>query len=417
MAYTPLRSIDGILADTWWYGLTKRLSAADFRRLATLRAQQGFNAVQLVAGIPPEVGPASPHAASDVGVAWTPDGRFNDAYLKLARDRITLLNSHGLRALVYGAWGHQIGWLGRERMTTWWQLLVRNLDDLDVVYCLTGELTLWVGQEDLLLPDKSTDVLTGRRRSLPWLLRRLPRRALGTLHGLAARDPRRRRRMQQRKIDWTFVLEQLAASTDRPILVHPNALESGRDSVLSPDVLAADTTQTGHSYETRDLLWQMPLRSRGRFINLEPWYEGIHGQFGPSDQLYAFWVSVLAGATGYCYGAHGIWNVGDGTFLAHWGTQTFAAAMELETPWLLGDSNAIFQQWGGRGESVHAIDGGVLTMIGRCDGDDAIRFFPDVRETSTLPAGRYWLPRRGCFATDPPVSGAVVVLSGSAATL
>jgi hypothetical protein len=404
-------SVDGLLADTWWYGLTSRLSARDFARCAVLRAEQGFNAVQLVVGIPPEVGPASPHAASEVGVAWSSDGAFNDAYVALAQERIRLLNAHGLRAVVYGAWGHQIGWLGRQRMADWWGLLVRRLDDLDVVYCLTGELTLWIGREGLLLPDRSTDDVADASPGRA-LLGRLPAPVRRRLRAAAARDPRHRRQLQGRKADWTFVLERLAATTDRAIIVHPTTGTTGRGSVLRPELLAAETVQTGHSAAARTSLWELPLQAHEGFVNLEPWYEGIHNGFGCNDQLYAYWVSVLAGATGHCYGAHGMWNVGDGRFLAHWGGQTFAEAVALETPRLLGRSNALWREWGARGEPVHSTRGGALTMIGRRDGDRSLLFFPDAARPTALPAGRYWIPTTGRFADQRPPLGSVVVVTG-----
>jgi len=50
-------NIAGFLADTWWFGLSRRLSEKDFKDLAILRATQGFSAIQLVVGVPPEVGP------------------------------------------------------------------------------------------------------------------------------------------------------------------------------------------------------------------------------------------------------------------------------------------------------------------------------------------------------------------------
>ncbi len=58
-----------LLCDTWWYGLTSRWTKEQMLSLAKLRVSQGFNAVQLVVGIPPEVGPEHPSAASEVGPA------------------------------------------------------------------------------------------------------------------------------------------------------------------------------------------------------------------------------------------------------------------------------------------------------------------------------------------------------------
>lgn len=57
-----------------------------------------------------------------------------------------------------------------------------------------------------------------------------------------------------------------------------------------------------------------------------------------SDQIFAFWVSMLSGASAYC----GIWNVGDGNFLAHWGRRTFREAKKPTVPLKIVKSNKLF---------------------------------------------------------------------------
>jgi hypothetical protein len=96
----------GFLADTWWFGLSKRLSKNDFGDLVALRAAQGFSAIQLVAGVPPQVGPEN--ARSPVGFPWTTGGEFSQRYLKFVRENIRYLNDSGFVVIAYGAWGHQI---------------------------------------------------------------------------------------------------------------------------------------------------------------------------------------------------------------------------------------------------------------------------------------------------------------------
>lgn len=78
------------------------------------------------------------------------------------------------------------------------------------------------------------------------------------------------------------------------------------------------------------------------FINLEPWHEGINNSFFESDQIFAFWVSILSGASAYCYGSHGIWDVGDGNFLTYWGRRTFWEAKKSAVPLKIGKSNKLF---------------------------------------------------------------------------
>lgn len=386
--------------------------------LARRRAEQGFSAIQLVVGIPPEVGPENENTKSEAGFPWTLRGDFNQAYLELARERIRQLNELGLRAIVYGAWGHQIHWLGLEGMTRWWFKLIETLDGLDVIYCLSGESSLWVNQESMLLPDRSTDDLAARttirwRQFVPARLRPLARRFVAVANGRRSAPL-----LEERRQAWSLVLDRVAQKTGRPILIHPVPAETGFEAVCNPHLLAANTVQTGHDPLSRNQLWQRPLALlRGsvggqRYINLEPWYEGIRDQFWCPDQLYAYWVTMLAGASSYCYGAHGIWNVGDGKFLAHWGRQTFAQAMALETPTLLGLSHRQFMQRGHQqGETFLEMAGEELLTIGRRTGRKVTQYFPEISRVDHIPGGRIWLPLQGAFSESLPATGQVVVFT------
>ncbi len=296
---SPLRlspSGPSFLADTWWYGMTRRWDRDSFRSLAERRSNQGFDAIQLVVGIPPEVGPEHAEAASEVGPAWELSGRINRRYLELARDRIEILFSVGLRPIVYAAWGPQIDWLGAATMQRWWSAVMQELADLDPIYCLCGEV------------DLHCDV-----------------NALRT----------------QRLARWRAVLEFAHGEAAARFLVHTTGSTTAFDLFGNHPSLLANSTQTGHARASTPLLYERPLEHRRRFpgrafVNLEPWYEGIRGSFGTDDQLFAFWASKLAGSTGHAYGAQGLWNLGDGRFLSHWGEQTLNQATALDTPEHLG---------------------------------------------------------------------------------
>jgi hypothetical protein len=319
----------------------------------------------------------------------------------------------GFVVVVYGAWGHQIEWLGKEKMAAWWLQIVGTLDTLDVIYCLCGESNLGVGEARKLLPDKSTDdLVTGR------VVPVLPSRARDALAKTVKRLRKQlhKNRYRKRRDDWSFVLEEVSHSTDKPIIIHPTPGETGDEAVSNPELLAANTVQTGHDLRARDRLWRLPLAllkndcTHKGYINLEPWYEGIRDQFWAEDQMFSYWVTMLAGAMSYCYGAHGIWNVGDGKFLAHWGKQTFAQALALDTPRLLGLSHKQYLLWGGqRGQVFHRARGRDLRTIGREAEGRLIQFFPDVARASHVPAGRIWLPLEGVFAEALPPQGQVVI--------
>ena len=83
------------LGDTWWMGLCRRLSwPEDFQRLAADRVAKGFNVVQIVAGLYPDMPPFDPRGANEAGFPWEPEfARINPAYFDMADLRIEYLAS------------------------------------------------------------------------------------------------------------------------------------------------------------------------------------------------------------------------------------------------------------------------------------------------------------------------------------
>jgi hypothetical protein len=416
MSRTERTDIPNFLCDTWWFGLTNRLSDSSFERLAKLRSKQGFSAVQLVVGIPPEVGPENQNAASRVGPAWNLKGEFNNIYLDHTRGKIQQLNSYGLTAIVYGAWGQQVEWLGVKRMKDWWKETIHKLDDLDVMYCLTGESDIWVGEEGKLLPDKTTGELN-TVHMLPFLHPRLV--YLGKRLIRMVSEPLNESKKEERREKWSEVLASVSAATKKPIFIHPLPGRTSEQVVNNPELLDALTIQTGHDASTRKILWQLPLETARSylnkpFINLEPWYEGITGRFGIKDQLYAYWASMMAGAHAYCYGAQGIWNVGDSKFLAHWGNQTLEEAMQLEAPGLIGKSHKLFVASGYMDyEKVEVEDrDGEMIKITRTDRKgNSVCYIPEVSQAAEIPQGRVFLPLKGVFTKTVPHDGQIVIIS------
>lgn len=333
--------IKPFLSDTLWFGMTDRLSDDDLQNYLELRNKQGFDAIQVVVGVPPEVGYKNKNVSNKEGYPWDLEGHINRQYLEAVRERLQTINKAGFQAVVYGAWGHQIDWVGKEFMLEWWKKIVQYTNDLNVVYTLTGESDIWVGESKKLLPDKTSDEMhqshTIIHPRIDYLFKKVYRKASQLTYN---------QKLKQRREDWSYVLENLSHITDHPILLHPLPDRTSNDTVSNPELLSAITIQTGHSEATRKLLWYVPQRiikdnSESVFINLEPWYEGILGKFGTDDQLFSYWATMLSGASAYVYGAHGIWNIGDGDFLGHWGKQTFDQALELNTPFLIGSSHKL----------------------------------------------------------------------------
>ncbi|MBL9204636.1 MAG: DUF4038 domain-containing protein [Opitutaceae bacterium] len=59
------------LGDTWWMGLCHRLKwPEDVKTLAANRKEKGFNVIQIVAGLYPDMPPFDPRGANEAGFPW-----------------------------------------------------------------------------------------------------------------------------------------------------------------------------------------------------------------------------------------------------------------------------------------------------------------------------------------------------------
>lgn len=406
-----LRSFPPFLADTWWYGMTKRLSDNDFELLVMRREEQGFNAAQIVVGIPPEAGVKNENAKSIKGIAWDLEGIINYQYLEFVRERVKFMNAHNIMAIVYGAWGHQIEWIDKEKMCKWWKAIVDYLDEFNVIYCLTGESDLWVEpfMARRLLPNKTTKDIISKNR----YVQRIER----YLYYKFVKDNKNNNWHEIRKEKWSYVLEYLSSITEKPIIIHTTPSIDGIGAVNCPDLLAANTFQTGHNINAESNIWMWPIKSiesniNKPVINLEPWYEGIFDDFYKEKQMKAFWLSLASGASALCYGAHGIWNVGDSIFLSQWGKQTFMQALELETPKILGKSFELLKKEGVFSwKQVNSLtENDELLALTRSSSDGKkLIYIPDVKKCSSIPEGRYLNIDNVEFCNQKPCSGQLVV--------
>lgn len=405
------RTFSPFLADTWWYGMTKRLSDTDFELLVVKREEQGFNAAQIVVGIPPEAGVRNENAKSLKGVAWNLEGTINYQYLEFVRERVKFMNAHNIMAIIYGAWGHQIEWIDKEQMCKWWKAVVDYLDGLKVIYCLTGESDLWAEpfMAKRLLPNKTTKDIISKKAYLQKIERYLYYKFI--------KDHKNSNWQEIRKEKWSYVLEYLASITAKPIIIHTTPSIDGIGAVNCPDLLAANTFQTGHNINAESNIWMWSIKSKESdinkpVINLEPWYEGIFDDFYKEKQIKAFWLSLASGASALCYGAHGIWNVGDSLFLSQWGRQTFAQALELETPTILGKSFELLKKEGvfswNQINSLKKNDELLALIRSSSDGKKLI-YIPDVKRYSDIPEGRYLNVNDVEFCSQKPCSGQLVV--------
>jgi len=262
------------LGDTWWYGLSGRLTDAEFAGLADQRVRQGFNVIQMVAGLNPDVGPFDPRCNNDGGFAWTADwDALNPAWFDAADRRVAMLVEAGLVPCIVGCWGYYLPWLGVAKMQRHWREIIARWAAYPVVWCLAGEGTM------------------------PWYLSE-------------TKDADR----EELRSGWS-TLAAYVRETDpfgRLITIHPS--RSGRECVNQASSLDFDMLQTGHgstnSYANtlRVLAEKVSEQPTMPVVESEVNYEGIGEACRQEVQRWCFWATFLSGGKGFTYGANGLWQ-------------------------------------------------------------------------------------------------------------
>ena len=266
------------LGDTWWMGLCERLSwPGDFQMLTRDRVEKGFSVIQIVAGLYPDMGAFDERGRNEAGFPWREEwAGIRPEYFDLADRRIHHLVKSGLVPCIVGCWGYYLPWLGVEKMKQHWRNLVAHWGAYPVVWCLAGE------------------------GSMPYYL---------------SEDKEGDRQRQQS--GWTELAGYVRQIDPygHPITIHPSS--SSRVTVDDPSVLDLDMLQTGHGDRG-----SIPntLRVVGEAYRAEPpmpvvqsevCYEGIGEACRQEVQRYMMWACMLSGASGFTYGANGIWQVND----------------------------------------------------------------------------------------------------------
>jgi len=264
------------LGDTWWMGLTGRLSWPDgFQTLTADRVAKGFSVVQIVAGLYPDMPPFDPRGANEAGFPWQTDfSRINPAYFDMADLRIQHLADHGIVPCIVACWGYFLPIMGLAKTKQHWRYLIARWGAYPVMWCLAGE----GGMPYYLSKTKEAD-------------------------------------SEKQKHGWTELARYVRATDafSHPITIHPSRM--GRNIVDDPSVLDFDMLQTGHndrrsaastvetvleSYNDKPV---MPV------VVGEVCYEGIAEACREEVQRFMFWAAILSGAAGHTYGANGIWQV------------------------------------------------------------------------------------------------------------
>lgn len=309
------------LADTWWFALCDRVSTEELAALAERRVAQGFSAVQVVAGLLPEVAPFAELGALDGRWPWRPDWtELDPVWWEAADRRLELIIEHGLVPVVVGAWSYYLLDLGVESMVRHWRELNARWGAHPVVWCLAGEVGL-PRYADIGTPQGDAD------------LRTLVRQWQEVAHRLAGLDAYGSVRTAHPWPMWGLSVTE----------------------AINPDLLDLVWLQTGHADHwdiepTLAVLEREVAAEHGLpVINSEVCYEGIGGGSEASLQRFLCYSHLLRGAAGHSYGAQGLWafrraeDPGPGL---KWGTRTWQQAAVLPGGEQVGRGAQLLRSWG-----------------------------------------------------------------------
>jgi hypothetical protein len=267
------------LGDTWWMGLCRRLCWPDeFKELAGDRKAKGFNVIQIVAGLYPDMPAFDPRGANEAGFPWEADYKtIRPAYFDAADARIRYLVDESFTPCVVGAWGYFLPWMGEARLKRHWRYLIARWGALPVVWCAAGEA------------------------NLPWYLAKgFPYDDRQQVHG------------------WTELLRYIRTTDPfrRPLTIHPTAIRryTSRHATEEAGLLDFDMLQTPHGQREavpitvnamRDSFAAAPAMP---VINGEASYEMLSDSLPTRWTRTMFWLCMTNGAAGHTYGANGIWQ-------------------------------------------------------------------------------------------------------------
>lgn len=268
------------LGDTWWMGLVKRLRwPEEFQALAADRKAKGFNVVQIVAGLYPDMPPFDPRGANEGGFPWSADyAEIRPEYFDAADVRLRYLVDEGFTPCIVGLWGYFLPWMGVEKAKEHWRNLIARYGALPVVWCIAGEA------------------------NLPYYL----------APNFPADD-----RSQVK--GWTEVARYVreADPFHRLVTIHPTGINrlSARNAIDDVSLLDIDLLQTPHAQRAavaptvntvRESYADRPVLP---VIDGEPAYEMLNDVIPAEWSRRMFWLCLMNGAAGHTYGANGIWQV------------------------------------------------------------------------------------------------------------
>lgn len=270
------------LADTWWTGLSERLSWEDFQELTADRKAKGFTVVQLVAGLvptPEETAPIDPGCRNEGGAAWDESFKqINPAYFDYADRRVQHLLDAGIVPAIVGGWRGILAQMGVGQMKKHWRYIIARYGAYPV---------FWIAGGEVFDPPPEIERKVQGTALFPGL------RAPGwteVVRYIRAVDP----------YHHPLTVHEVDPPYDAPVqddrLVDFKLFQAGHRSWPS---IATEVALLNKHYSRTDVTRPLVVGEIG--------YEGLGAIHLEDFQRVAFWLGALNGAAGHSYGAIGTW--------------------------------------------------------------------------------------------------------------
>jgi hypothetical protein len=269
------------LGDTWWTGLSSRLSWEGFQKLAADRKGKGFTAIQIVAGLVPsneEEAPSDPGFCNEGGCVWTPKfERINPAFFDYADRRVQCLLDNGLVPVIVGGWRQVLGQMGLDKMKKHWRYIIARYGAYPVLWLAGGEVLDALPQQQTGDGYESHRAALAKRIAVP---------------------------------GWTEVVRYIRETDPyhHPLSLHE--VPPPLDTAISDESLTDfDLFQPGHSgWPSIATEVAMLDKHYARTTVTKPLvvgevvYEELGGNQTADMERAAFWLGMLNGAAGFTYG-------------------------------------------------------------------------------------------------------------------
>lgn len=274
------------LGDTWWIGLSDRISWEGFQKLAQNRKEKGFTVVQICAGMIPnneEVAPIDEGYRNEGGAVYDPQFKqINPKYFDYADRRIEYLVNSGIAPAIVGAWHQAMAQMGLAKMKKHWRYIIARYSAYPV---------FWIAGGEVYDPSESEASRVFDSQSKDW-------------------------EAQLRSPGWSDLVRYLRATDPlhHPVTVH-EIPPPYRPPLNNDDLTDFDLFQPSHlgwSSIAIEVALLDATRSRTWITKPEVvgeiGYEGIGATHLEDFQRVSFWLAMLNGAAGYTYGANPVFE-------------------------------------------------------------------------------------------------------------